>query len=123
MNVTIKSITGCIHDTGFGGYPYKVIVMVQLPSKEHKTLKDDLGSLVLEVNNTVYGLNRNIPAHNPSIDSQGSKNAKNGIKIMEFVYFFQDHETALRLGFNTMKLKSGDYHPKYNDYVEILKGA
>jgi len=85
MKHTIKSITGLVHDTGYGGYPYKVVVMVQVDAKEVAKLKGDLGSLVVSVNNAVYALNKNIPAHNPSIDSQGSRRAKNGVKTMEFV--------------------------------------
>lgn len=113
---TIKSVRATIHDTGYGGYPYKVIVVVEVDAKAYAKLPilrkaqtticgrseavRDLGSLVLDVNNAVYAFNPDIPAHNPSIDSNGSKRAKNGIKTMEFVYFFRDHEAAKNLGFD-----------------------
>ncbi len=112
---TIKSVRATLHDTGYGGYPYKVIVTIQVDPKAYAKLpvlrkaqnticgrRDavrDLGSLVLDVNNAVYDYNPDIPAHNPSIDSQGGSRAKNGIKTMEFVYFFRDHGTAKNLGF------------------------
>lgn len=138
--ITVNSIIGQIHDTGFGGYPYKVVVSVSLPVSEfnklcpvvsparsticgRKPAGRALGSLVVEVNNLVYGMNSNIPAHNPSIDSQGSRRASDGIKTMEFVYFFRDHEQAIRLGFEVMRLKSGEFYPKYSQCVEIKAGA
>ena len=118
----IKSITGSIHDTGFGGYPYKVTVMVELPMTDFKKLcpKNDLGHLVLDVNNTVYAINNNIPAYNPSIDSQGSRRAKNGVKTLEFVYFLKDHQKAIKLGFKTKLLKNGEYLSAFSDYVNLM---
>lgn len=127
-NFVIKSITGQIHDTGFGGYPFKVIAMVEVSSKYYNTLKKfkgsskrDLGSLVLDINNAVYAINTNIPAHYPSIDSNGSRNAKNGIKTMEFVYFFKSSIQAELLGFEIMKLKNGECIPKYGQYINIYR--
>lgn len=133
----VKSITGRIHDTGYGGYPYKITVMIEVPVAEFNTLcpivgkashgicgyrapRRDLGNLVVQVNNALCAFNRDIPAWNPSIDSNGSKRSKNGIKTLEFVYFFQDHTVAQKLGFEVMKLKNGDHYPKYNQRVRIL---
>ena len=133
----IKSITGAIHDTSYGGYPYKVIVMIEVSIKEFNKIcpivspakhticgrqaaRRDLGSLVINVNNAVYDINSAIPAHNPSIDSKGDKRAKNGIKTMEFVYFFKDHDTAANLGYEQFKMKNGEVIPKQYQYVDLL---
>lgn len=133
---TVKSITGKIHDLGYGGYPYKVVVMVEISVKDYNKMcpiwapakstifgrqpaKRDLSSLVIDVNNHVYRINKNIPAHNPSIDSLGGSRSKNGIKTMEFVYFFKDHERAEALGFDLLKLKNGDVLPRYGQYISI----
>lgn len=135
-SIAIKSVTGQVHNTGFGGYPYKIVCRVEIPVVEFNKLckvtsparsticgrrpaSRDLGSLVIAVNNLLYAHNGLIPAHNPSIDSQGSKRAKNGIKTMEFVYFFNDHGRAEALGFQLLKLKNGEVLPKYNQYVTI----
>ncbi len=124
-SVSITSITGCIHDTGYGGYPYKVVVMIQLPATEYVKLRPikghgrDLGSLVLTVNNALYALNPDIPAYNPSIDSKGHKRAVRGIKTMEFVYFFKDHRLAQRLGFKVRELRNGEFYPEYSQYVDL----
>lgn len=140
---TIKSIFARVHDTGFGGYPYKVIVTVDVDAKTFAKLpvirkaqqticgrKDavrDLGSLVLGVNNAVYKLNPNIPSHNPSIDSSGGSRARNGIKTMEFVYFFRDHSRARALGFEFFgdKVKHSDGSPCVKSFqsFEIKVGA
>lgn len=134
---TIKSITGLIHDTGYGGYPYKVVVMIDIPVKEFNklcpianrtrdyfgksTARRDLGQLVINVNNTVYDLNQDIPAHNPSIDSQGHSRAKNGIKTMEFVYFLRDHTQAEKLGFEVRRFKNGECMPVHFQQVNLLE--
>jgi hypothetical protein len=132
----IKSVTGQIHDLGYGGYPYKIIVMVEVDVKEYSKLPvlrkaesslygkrteavRDLGSLVLEVNNAVYKLNNNIPAYNPFIDSNGGKRAKGGVKTLEFVYFMTDHVKAAALGFEQLVLKTGEVLPKSGQYVKI----
>lgn len=120
---TIKSVVGCIHDLGFGGYPYKVIATIEIRAESYKKLKGDLGSLVLDVNNALYRLNRDIPAHNPSIDSQGHRRAKNGVKTMEFEYLFQDHARAEALGYKLLKLRNGEVLPEYNQYVKIALDA
>lgn len=136
----ITSITGKIHDTSFGGYPYKIIVTVEIPVSEFNKLCPvigkksggylkreksvrDLGNLVLDVNNAVYRVNTHIPAHNPSIDSQGSKRASKGIKTLEFVYFLNDHDVAEKLGFNLFRLKTGEIVPKYSQYVNLYEGV
>lgn len=134
----IKSIKGSIHDLGYGGYPYKVTVLVEVDVKDYNKLPvvrkasvspysrkrqeavRDLGSLVLEVNNAVYALNNNIPAYNPSIDSNGSKRAVKGVKTLEFVYFFSDHARAAALGFKQHTFKSGEVQPEYGQHVVIL---
>lgn len=136
---TIKSVRATIHDTGFGGYPYKVVVTVAVDAKAYSKLPvlrkaknticghtpaaRDLGSLVVAVNNAVYAFNPDIPAHNPSIDSKGGSRAKNGVKSMEFVYFFKDHETAKNLGFEffseRIKNHDGEPVPKYDQNFEL----
>ncbi len=138
-SLKIKSVVASIHDTGFGGIPFKVTVMVDISvaefnkacpvvGKSRSTIcgrtpaRRDLGSLVLSVNNAVYAFNPDIPAHNPSIDSRGSSRAKNGIKTMEFVYFFSDVETATNLGF---EFHSGvnSMVPKYGQYIKLQSDA
>jgi len=130
---TIKSINASIHDTSYGGYPFKVTVQIEVDAKKYSKLRvtrpaehtlfgrkparRDLSSLVVDVNNAVYQLNSNIPSYNPSIDSQGSKRARNGIKSMEFVYFFDDTETARKLGFEFHNNVSQD--PKYNQHIKL----
>jgi hypothetical protein len=124
MNL-IKSIIGRMHDTGAapGCLPYKIVVMVELPMTEFKKLcpKDDLSNLVYRVNSEVYEFNNAIPAYHPSIDSQGSRRAKNGIKTLEFVYFMDKsmHERAQSLGFKVTKLRNGDFYPNYYQCVKI----
>lgn len=134
----IKDMYATIHDTSYGGYPYKVIVMVELPVEEFNKLcpkigkarpnpygkssgaPRDLGGLIIDVNNAVYALNSDIPAHNPSIDSKGSTRAKNGIKTLEFVYFFSDHNKAERLGFEVFRHKNGEVLAKNFQCIDIM---
>jgi hypothetical protein len=135
----IKSITATIHDTGYGGYPYKIIVLVEVPVTEfnkrcpvtvkaertpygNRPAKRDLGNLVLEVNNAVYALNRAIPAYNPSIDSRGSSRARNGLKTLEFVYFMNDHERAKLLGFQFHE-RMREPTPKQYQSIDLYKAA
>lgn len=133
---SIESITGSVHDTSYGGYPYKITVTIKLSVKEFNRLcptigksrqsitgrvkvPRDLGNLVLNVNNALYKLNPNIPAYNPSIDSQGSSRAKGGYKTMEFVYFLNDWNRAERLGFKVRRLKNGECISVYGDFIKI----
>lgn len=118
MNITISGLSASIHDTSFGGYPFKVTATIQVDSKQYNKLKGDLGSLVLTVNNVLYSLNSNIPAYNPSIDSEGSKRASKGIKTLEFVYFFKDTIKAKNLGFEFHSGINSDY-PKYGQYINL----
>lgn len=114
--IKIKSLIASVHDTSYGGYPYKVIAIIELPVKDFNKLCPkigpsrqtllgrrpalrDLGNLVTLVNNAVYIWNKDIPAYNPSIDSNGDKRTKEGIKTLEFVYFFNDVNKAKALGF------------------------
>lgn len=132
----IKSIAVMNHDSSFGGYPAKVKVSVQIETKAFNKLCPiinrtksyfgtsksvrDLGNLVVDVNNAVYKFNANIPAHSPSIDSQGSKRAVNGVKTLEFVYFVKTAEQAERLGFEVHNFKDGK-SVKYGQYINLLK--
>lgn len=139
----IKSIQATVHDTGYGGYPYKVIVQVDVDAKAYAKLPvlrkskqticgrqgavRDLGSLVVSVNNAVYALNPNIPAYNPSIDSKGSKRSRAGVKSMEFVYFFRDHACAKALGFEFFgeRIVGWDGGPQVKNFqrIELKVGA
>lgn len=130
--IKLKSITTSLHDSSYGGYAYKVTVMVNVNADYYKTLKvtrkaqstmfghspasRDLGPLVIDVNNLVYRFNNNIPAYNPSIDSTGTKKAKGGIKTMEFVYFFNDHDKARALGIKFIR----DSIAQYGQYISLL---
>lgn len=133
---SIRSITATIHDTGFGGYPFKVIVMVDIPTKDFNKLCSvvskrpatifrssravrDLGNLVMEVNSVVYKMNSNISAYNPSIDSEGSKKAKNGIKTLEFVYFSKNLDSAEKLGFEFHNFKNSEKSIKAFQTIEL----
>jgi len=129
----IKSLVGRVHDTSFGGYPFKIIATITITTKEFNKLPvlrreaasmfggarvvRKLGELVLAVNNKVYAVNNNIPAYYPSIDPEGSKRAVKGIKTMIFEYFIKDLETAERLGFN-VDLKRQLI--KSNDMIDFL---
>lgn len=142
--ITVQSITGLIHDQGSapGCLPYKIVVQVSLPVKEFNRLcpingparstlcgrqpaRRDLGSLVVLVNNMVYGFNKNIPAYSPSIDSQGSKRAKNGIKTIEFVYFLSKSQwqQAEALGFEHFKFEGHDPIVKGYQFIPLYKAA
>jgi hypothetical protein len=121
----IKSISAQIHDTGYGGYPFKIVVQVAVDAKSYAKLprhgsKRDLGPLVLSVNNALYAFNSNIPAHNPSIDSEGGTRARKGIKTMEFVYFFKDVGAAKALGYELHK-GVNSMVPKYGQYINLMK--
>lgn len=39
MKSIIKCISGVVHDTSYGGYPYKVIVEAQFQSAEYNSFK------------------------------------------------------------------------------------
>lgn len=139
----IKSIVGSIHDSGAapGCLPYKITVMVEIDVKEFNKLcpkvgksentmfgrrpaRRNLGNLVLDVNNTVYRFNNNILAHYPSIDSNGDKRAKNGVKTLEFCYFMgkQDWQRAEALGFEYFKFKGQEPMVKNFQRIDLLKG-
>lgn len=125
----IKSIIVQDHDSSYGGYPAKVVVKVQLPVKEFNKLcpkrvfgySRDLGNLVLNVNNAVYAINKNIPAYYPSIDSNGSKRAVKGIKTFEFVYFVKSANQAELLGLDCFKFANGTISVKYGQYKVLYK--
>lgn len=136
----IKSIETKVHDTSFGGYPYKTVVIVEIETKEfnkkcpitsparsticgRQPARRDLGNLVLEVNNAVYALNSSIPAYNPSIDSKGGQRSKDGIKTMEFVYFFKDADTAEKLGLEVRRFKNGETMPVWGTHAVNFRGA
>lgn len=120
----IKSLTAQVHDTSYGGYPFKIVAVIEVDNKAFLKLpilrrtpasmfgpaktSRDLGSLVVAVNNAVYAVNRAIPAYNPSIDPRGEKRAKNGVKTMIFEYFSQDYEAAKLLGFKVAQDKNGN---------------
>lgn len=130
----IKSIYATIHDLGYGGYPFKVIVNIELSigkfnqlcpkikTKKSKFTKNctsrNLSELVQKVNNMVYKYNCHIPAFNPSIDSKGSKRSKNGIKTLEFVYFFKNTNNARNLGFKFHDKVNVNF-PIYNQYIDL----
>jgi hypothetical protein len=136
----IISVIASIHDTGFGGYPFKVTVTIELPVLEfnklcpvtgksrqtmfgqRKPASRDLGNLVLDVNNAVYAFNPDIPAYSPSIDSKGSKKSLNGIKTMEFVYFFKDTAKARNLGFE-FHAGINSEHPKAYQSIKLVSDA
>lgn len=134
-NIQITSLVASVHDTSFGGYPYKVTAIIEIPIKEFNKkcpitglsrtgltgrtpAKRDLGHLVLEVNNTLYKLNSAIPAYNPSIDSNGSKRASKGVKTLRFEYFFKDLDKAVSLGFE--HYNNSEHAVKYGQYIDLL---
>lgn len=116
----IKSITLQEHDRGYGGYPFKVVVRIDIiDAKAFKKLKGNLGSLVLDVNNAVYGINKLIPSHCPSIDNLGGKNFKNGVKPMVWEYFIRDAHVAKALGFPGFTTKAGEFIGKFAHYHDL----
>lgn len=115
MDFKIKSIIASAANTGC--HAAKVIVEIEVNSKELAKLKGDLGSLVLDVNNAVYKHNKHIPSYHPSIDPQGSSRAKNGVKTMEFQYFVERVEDAKALGFPVTR--SGEVL-SYGVHIDLL---
>lgn len=108
------SIDAKIHDMSYGGYPYKVEAEFIIDPKEFAKIKrhNQLGQLFgIDLSNEVYRLtNGKIPASNPSVDY--SKPARKGIKTLKLTYFFRDHDTAEALGFEVIRLKSGEVMTK-----------
>ncbi len=115
----VNSLIIAVHDTGYGGYPIKYVATVTLPIKDYTKLKGKLGNLVLDVNNALYKT-YGIPAYNPSIDSKGSRRAKDGIKTLVFEYFSKDLLKAKELGMPMFEFKDG-LHPKYSETVQLVK--
>lgn len=130
---TIKSIRASVHDSGSapGCLPYKITAVIEIPVKEFNKLcplRDGsryLGHLAVQVNNAVYDFNSNIPASRPSIDPQGHRRAKNGIKTMEFNYFGSraDYERMKALGFEHYEFKNQEPMVKYGQFIDLMKGA
>lgn len=119
-NFKIVSLIASVHDTSYGGYPYKVTAIIEIPIEtfnemcpktgpSHTTLfgrrpaQRDLGALCLDVSNAIYVINKNIWASNPSIDATGGSRAKNGVKTLRFEYFSQNTDRAKGLGFQHHK--------------------
>lgn len=99
-----------------GADDWEVVVTVKMPAKHWKKIRDKkgLGQLYgIEISNTVYAINRNIPAHHPTVDDRGR--AKRGIKTITLRYKLQDPNRAMALG---LKLLAGKY-ADYNDYIRI----
>lgn len=119
---SIKSIYALNFDNSFGGYPWKVVVSVTMPSKEWTDLKKKgaLGQLYgIEISNYVYALNNNIPAHCPTVDD--SQRAKKGIKTVELTYFLSSNQAdkAEALGLKVIKLKNGEVCAESYDCVKV----
>lgn len=116
---TIKSITGRVHDTSSGGYPWKIEVTIQVDAKYWAKLKAkrNLGMLYgVDVSNAVYAINENIPAHNPMVSD--SARASKGFKTIQLTYFLSDPVRAKSLGFSYHESKSGVY-PKYGEHIRV----
>ena len=94
MNYTIKSIEVKMHDGSFSGIRYKLRVEFDC-----RIPKKDLGHTVLDTGNALYREHSFPYTHCPSVEyetPQGatSRRKKNTV----FYYFFNDVETAYRLG-------------------------
>ena len=94
---TIKSITASTHDNSFGGYPFRVDVIVKMETKAYKQFKNNLGHLYgVLISNEVYRINPAIKAHGPMVDA--SRRAKKGVKTIILSYFDKDLDNAAKLG-------------------------
>lgn len=94
MNYTIKSIQVKLHDQSVSGIRYKLRVEFDclIPKK-------DLGHTVLDTGNALYRENAFPYTYCPSVEYEvptGSVNRRK--KHTVFYYFFNDIETAIRLG-------------------------
>lgn len=117
----IESMIARTHDSSYGGYPYKIEVQVSIDSKEFKALKNGIGPIVIFVNNEVYRFNEKIPAYNPSVGGLELR-CKKGVKTLRFTYYLQDHEVAISLGFETKRLKNGEFIAPFSQSLN-LKGV
>lgn len=119
---SIKRITAQEHDSSSsaGLSKFKVIVELEIIDlKAFKKLKGNLGDLVLSVSNEVYGLNKNIPAYYPTVDSK--KRAKDGIKPIEFIYYFGSYARAEALGLKIKRLRNGEMYTEWNTRSVIFE--
>jgi len=117
---SVKSIVASGHDSSFGGYKWKVVVRVAVPAKEWAKAKKkgELGQLYgIDISNHVYAINRNIPAHNPTVDDRSR--ASKGVKSISLTYFLSDPDRAEALGLKVTRLKNGEFFGKYSDYVQV----
>ena len=98
---------------------FSIEVVVKMPAKEwakHKK-KGHLGQLYgIDFGNFIYAMNRNIPAHNPTVDH--SFRAKKGVKTIFLTYYLNDMAKAEALGLKFKLLKNGEVLPD-TSYVRI----
>ena len=103
---SIENVYSSDHDSMAGqggriGFRYKTVFIIKMPAKQWNELKKrDLGGLVVDVANVIYSQYGFKSTYNPSIDSNGSKNAKNGIKTLTFEYFHNSEDDALKTGYD-----------------------
>jgi len=115
-------INGRVHDTSYGGYPWRIDVVVELNVKDWQLYrkKKMLGQMYgVDFSNAVYHINNNIPASCPMVDDR--KRAKNGIKTINLTYFLRDADRAENLGFEVYRHPSGETSPGFADYVSIYR--
>lgn len=120
----VESITGSTHDSSYGGYPWKITVVVKMDAKAWKRHADKgwLGQLYgIDISNYVYGFSRAIPAHAPTVDH--GQRAKDGVKTIKLTYFLRDPKKAEALGFKVTYLKNGEFFGAFSEYIKIMEGA
>jgi hypothetical protein len=117
----ISSIVATTHDSSFGGFKWKVIVLISIPVKEWSKMRDKgwLGQLYgIDVSNAVYAVNRNIPAMNPTVDH--SRRSAKGRKSISLTYFLNDPDKAQSLGLTVNRTRSGEVYSAFSEHIQIL---
>lgn len=97
--ITIQHISICVHDMSYGGYHYRVDVVVTMSSEAWLKMKKkkQLGMLYgVDIGNAIYRLNHNIPAYHPMVGDR--ERSRNGIKTIKLSYHFNDEDKAAALG-------------------------
>ncbi len=115
----IINITAMLHDSSYGGYPWKTMVRIEIDSKWWARIRkaNGLGMLYgVDISNAVGRINSNIRAYQPTVDDQSR--ARKGIKTITLTYFSQDYEAARKIGFN-VKICGGE--PAILDYGKQIE--
>jgi hypothetical protein len=117
---TIKSITAKASNYLGDHGSWLVEVVVSVDAKAWTKLRDkrNLGQLYgIDISNAVYAVNKNIPAHCPTVDDRSR--ASKGFKTIRLSYRLSNPEAAERLGLKVMRYKNGEHAHSWGDSVSI----